>query len=177
MSVGLCCMYVEEIKKKDKVELKNIFDEKHLLFSKLNSYSKEKVVSTWITNLSNLDKGLDKVIQDGFKCFRLSSSLFPFYDIYSDDLESNQDIILLLNKIGKKILSNEIRLTMHPSEWVILNSKSEDVVNKSIYDLMHHAWIMDNLNLPQNNYYTIMVHGGIKKQYKWSDRDYKYSSR
>jgi len=159
MSIGLCCQYLKEINKGNKVELKNIFEEKHLLYSKINSYSKEKVISTWITNLNSLDKALDIVIQDGFKCFRLSSSLFPFYDVYKEDLYKCES---LLSKIGSKILSNNIRLTMHPSEWVIINSKNPNVVNKSIENLEHHDWIMNSMNLPKNKYYTLMIHGGIK---------------
>jgi len=159
MSIGLCCQYLTEVKKGNKVELKNIFEEKHLLYSKKDSYSKDRIKSIWITNLSNLNNALDIVIQDGFKCFRLSSSLFPLYDLNSELLE---DCVPFLNKIGDKISSNNIRITMHPSEWVILNSKNESVVEKSINDLKHHAWIMDNLNLSSTKYNTIMIHGGIK---------------
>lgn len=161
MSLGLCCMYVEEIKKKDKVEFKNIFEERHLLYSKINYYSIEKIVSTWKENLSNLNKGLDRVISEGIRSFRLSSSLFPFYEIYDSYLEDSE-IKKSLSSIGSKILKNNIRLTMHPSEWVIINSHNEDVVLKSILNLLHHSWIMDNMGLPENQYYTIMIHGGIK---------------
>lgn len=162
MSIGLCCMYVKEIKKKNSIELKNIFEEKRLLYSKVNSYSKQKIKDTWISNIKNIESNIDVVINDGFKCFRLSSSLFPFYDLFIDEIESDEEIKSILSNIGSKLLKNNVRLTMHPSEWVILNSKNKDVVNKSILNLIHHAWIMDTMNLPSNHYYTIMIHGGIK---------------
>lgn len=50
---------------------------------------------------------------------------------------------------------NNIRLAMHPDQFVLLNSNREDVILKSIDDLEYHSDIADMVGAD-----VINIHGG-----------------
>ena len=62
----------------------------------------------------------------------------------------------------RSVKLNNIRITTHPDQFVLLSSNKEEVNNKSILMLEHYGWIFDCMELPKNNYYCINIHGGTK---------------
>ncbi|NDE18254.1 UV DNA damage repair endonuclease UvsE, partial [bacterium] len=60
--------------------------------------------------------------------------------------------------IGDYAKSNNIRLTMHPAQFCVLSSKSEDVVSNAFGELNHHCEILDRMGLGKNS--VIIIHGG-----------------
>ncbi|MBM6839362.1 UV DNA damage repair endonuclease UvsE, partial [Clostridium saudiense] len=94
------------------------------------------------------------------KLFRISSDIIPLgshkinnYNWWDNNKE-------LLNKIGDYIKSNNMRVSMHPGQYTLLNSPKKDVVEKSILDLSFHCKFLDALNLPASH--KIILHvGGV----------------
>lgn len=165
MSIGLCCQYLEPIvKKSGTVEYKNILGEKNLQYGQYinNKYSLKDIKDTWIQNVNNLFTSLIKIHQAGFKLFRVSSNLFPLYDSLTQELNDSIEVKNILKKIGHFAIQNSIRLTCHPDQFVVISSNNQEVINKSIKMLEHHAWIFDNMDLPYTPYYAINIHGGAK---------------
>lgn len=113
-------------------------------------------------NLRSLLVIIDYNIENKIKLFRISSGLIPFgssainklewWDYFKDDFA----------KIGKKIKENNIRVSMHPGQYTIINSPIKTVVDNSIKDLIYHSRILELLKT--DNTSKIVLHiGGVYK--------------
>jgi UV DNA damage endonuclease len=65
-----------------------------------------------------------------------------------------------LAKSGARATDKNIRLVMHPDQFVVLTSDSEDVVANSVKILQMHAHIMDLLGQPRSPWALLEIHGG-----------------
>ena len=163
--LGLCCQYLDsKIKKSGQVEYINIVNETGLQYNQFlkNKYSSKHIEETWINNALGLFDIIKKVHREGFKLFRVSSNLFPLYDSVSDSLRNCQSVKDILRQTGKFILENNMRVSSHPDQFVVLSSNKEDVINTSVRLLDYHAWIFDQMELPLTTHYAINIHGGTK---------------
>lgn len=111
-------------------------------------------------NLKSLENIIDYNILNKIKLFRISSDIIPFgsspvntvpwWDVFSEELEH----------IGEKIKSNNIRVSMHPGQYTVLNSNKEEVVKNAILDLDYHNKFLDSLKVDCEN--KIILHiGGV----------------
>lgn len=163
--IGLCCQYIEQtIKKNGNIATNNIIEEKNLQYGQFNKgkYSNVYIERTWINNANELLKILKRINDEGFKLFRISSNLFPLYDLMPDLFNSSVDIKNILFECGKFVLANNMRVTTHPDQFVVISSNKDQVINNSLKILDHHAWIFDHMNLPESAFYSINIHGGTK---------------
>lgn len=125
---------------------------------RLASFSEQRLYSTVIHNIKETERTLKQCIADDIHMFRLSSDLVPFASHeaikgikYLDWIKSE------LRKIGQLCKDNNIRLSMHPSQVVNINSPSEDVVKTSVKDLIYHYNILNNLGVDD---FDIIIHTG-----------------
>lgn len=163
--IGLCCQYLEPvIKRNGSAEYKNIVNESGLQYGQYlkNKYSNDKIESTWISNCESLLSVITKINNEGIKLFRFSSSLLPLYDSVPQLLLESQATKNALRNIGLFVKSNNMRLTTHPDQFVVISSNTQEVIDKSIKMLSHHAWVMDQMELPETPHYAINIHGGTK---------------
>lgn len=77
-------------------------------------------------------------------------------------------------------MRNKMRVSMHPDQFVLLNSLDEDIFYRSVQELLYHAEILDLLGT--NNSAKIQIHiGGIygqkEKSLKRFIKRYKYLPR
>lgn len=124
----------------------------------LANYSTEKIKPLIEDNLQDLYSILSYNKLYDINLFRISSDIIPlgsheintlpWWDIYQN----------LLSKIGTFILDNNLRVSMHPGQYTLLNSPNKDVVKKSILDLDFHCKFLDSLNLPSSH--KIILHTG-----------------
>jgi UV DNA damage endonuclease len=80
--------------------------------------------------------------------FRITSDLIPFasHPICTFDwIDYFSDIF---SEIGEFINKHQIRISMHPDQFIVLNSQRSDVVKRSIDELQYHADVLDLMNLP-----------------------------
>lgn len=167
MSIGLCCQFLKSKEKRNgTIEYYNAIEEHSLQFGRFKEgkYTEKQILDTWLSNLNNLTSMLHEIAAQGFKVFRLSSNLFPLYDSVNHLLINNKEISFKLLEIGKFLKKSNIRVTCHPDQFCVISSKNQEIIDKSVKILEHHAWIFDQMELDQASYYSINIHGGTKDQ-------------
>lgn len=163
MSLGLCCQWVEPKIKRDKsVEYKNIINEKSLQLGRFKDkkYSLTHISSTYHNNVDEHLNIIPKLVSNNIRSFRLSSSLFPLFEFNSDWIVKDEILSFKLKKLGDLFKQNNIRVTTHPGQFCIINSDSEHVIKNSISELSYHAWMFDQMGLPNTPEAAINIHGG-----------------
>ncbi|MEG4998088.1 UV DNA damage repair endonuclease UvsE [Microcoleus sp. B4-D4] len=120
----------------------------------------EKVLrELYADNLKRLDKAIDFCCANNIKLYRMTSALFPFADTDLGEAVLHSMAEELRNT-GDRAISLNIRLVLHPDQFVVLSSDKPDVVANSIKILATHALILDMLQQPRSPYALMNIHGG-----------------
>ena len=128
--------------------------------SKLSTLEKQaKLRAVYSANIERLNCAIAFCQKACIQLYRLSSALFPFADepIGADIL---QEFKPQLQQIGLKAQKSNIRLVIHPNQYVVLNSDRSEVIQNSINILNTHAYVLDLLGLPRSPWALMNVHGG-----------------
>jgi len=117
-------------------------------WAKRNSRSvvEEKIMDVAKRNIINTHALVKKVasLEPELRMLRLTSDMFSFYtmDEYKDFWKSS-DVQNSLERwmapIGETARANDVRLSFHPDQFVVLASDRPEVVNKSIEEFEYHA--------------------------------------
>ncbi|MFW5904304.1 MAG: UV DNA damage repair endonuclease UvsE [Candidatus Saliniplasma sp.] len=127
---------------------------------RLKSYSVENLIKKVEDNLNCLEKILKFNIENDMLFFRISSDLVPFASHQVNDCDWGDHFLDKFKEIGDIIKENDIRISMHPDQFIVLNSNKEDVYHRSVDELLYHAEVLDLLGL--NNTAKIQLHvGGV----------------
>lgn len=133
----------------------------------LSNYSEEKISLLIKDNLEDLYSILLYNNSKNIKMFRISSDIIPLGSHTINNYNWWDNNRKLLDKIGDYIKTNNMRVSMHPGQYTLLNSPKKDVLEKSILDLNFHCKFLDNLNLPPSH--KIILHvGGVYNDKKSS---------
>lgn len=126
-----------------------------------SSATPEKLAELIQNNLEVTERILDYSIQNKLQMYRLSSDLIPFgSDLATNSLAWVELFEELFTRIGYKIKQHDMRVSMHPGQYTVLNSPDENVVTRAIADLEYHNLVMDALKV--NQHHKIILHiGGI----------------
>ena len=102
----------------------------------------------------------------GIKHYRLSCKLFPL--VTDPTLKIQVDLLPYWNvleqklmEIGRTARELNISLSIHPDQFVVLASDSDDVCTKSVAELNFHAWVLDQLKMPQTHDCPINIHPNL----------------
>jgi UV DNA damage endonuclease len=110
-------------------------------------------------NLRRLNGAIAFCAANNIKLYRLTSALFPFAD---DSL--GEDILTEfteeLGKIGEISQQLNMRIVIHPDQFVVLSSDKPEVIENSIKILSTHAKVLDLLGLPRSPWTVMEIHGG-----------------
>lgn len=106
--------------------------------------TQETLISIIHHNLMVLDQILEYNHLHDIHLFRVSSDLIPFGSSPVNTVDWKAMFQSKFQMLGEKAKKYEIRLTMHPGQYTILNTPVEDVLQRSIADLRYHC---DMLNL------------------------------
>lgn len=98
-------------------------------------------------NLNYLFETLKYNKKNNIHFYRISSNIVPLASHKDVDFDYISPYIDLYKKIGKFIKENKMRVDMHPSEYVILNSTNKIVVENAIRELIYHYKILTALNI------------------------------
>ena len=128
--------------------------------SKLSqSQQQEKLEKVYTANTERLAKAIAFCQRQNIQLYRLSSALFPFADEPMGE-ELLTKFTSRLQEIGNTAKNHSIRLVLHPSQFVVLNSDRKEVIVNSIKILKTHARLLDLLQLPRSPWALMNIHGG-----------------
>jgi len=100
-------------------------------------------------SLEEVDKILDYLHAEKLDMYRLSSDLAPYAT--HPDLPQFHNMVAEsdaeLRAFGAKARAYDIRLSFHPSQYVLLNSPNDELTRKSIWDLSSQAEMLDRMEL------------------------------
>ena len=92
--------------------------------------------------------------------FRISSDIIPFGSSPVNTLHWESLFQPALEAIGSAIKKAGMRVSMHPGQYTVLNSKSADVVSRAVLDLEYHNSFLDSLGMDAGH--KIILHiGGV----------------
>lgn len=163
MSLGVCCQWLEPRTKRDgSVVYENSINERTLQLGRFQKglYTKSIIREVYINNINEIIKLVPKLVANNLKLFRMSSGLFSLAEYNRDIIDNDEQVSLLLTKLGKAFTDAGIRVTTHPDQFVVLSSDNPVTVNNAIKELSHHAWVFDKMHLPATPYAAINIHGG-----------------
>ena len=127
---------------------------------RLASYSEERLIQAVQNNLDCLGTILNYNVQQGLMFFRISSDLVPFASHPVCTFDWVGHFGGLLRKVGDFIREYNIRISMHPDQFVLINALKDDVVERSVRELDYHCTVLDNMALDSTA--KIQIHlGGV----------------
>src|ERR1043165_253626 len=110
---------------------------------RLASFSESKLIQILKGNLIYLNQILKYNVENNLLFFRISSDLVPFashpickfawYNFFQSELR----------QIGDYIKKYNVRISMHPDQFVILNSPNHRTVENSIHELKYHCVLLN----------------------------------
>lgn len=111
-------------------------------------------------NLNSLENMIEYNRANKIQLFRISSDLIPFGSSPVNNLPWWELFSDKLGQIGKKIRDYNIRVSMHPGQYTVLNSPKEDVVSRAVEDLKYHTKVLESLAVGYDH--KIILHiGGV----------------
>jgi UV DNA damage endonuclease len=137
---------------------------------RLASYSENRLVQTVKSNLMHLNQILKYNVQNNLLFFRISSDLIPFASHPICKLNWCRIFQSEFEQIGDFIKSSNIRISMHPDQFVIINSPNTKIVENSIKELKYHSSILDAMCLDETAKIQIHVGGVYKNKQAAIDR-------
>ncbi|HYW21619.1 MAG TPA: UV DNA damage repair endonuclease UvsE [Nodularia sp. (in: cyanobacteria)] len=152
--LGLVCITISK-----EVRFRSITRTRYL---KLSLSDRETVLrELYQDNLQRLDAALSFCHANNIRLYRMTSALFPLSDM-EDDIGANilEEMKADLSKIGQKAQALDIRMVLHPDQFVVLSSDSPEIVKTSIKILERHARTLDLLGLPRSPWSLMNIHGG-----------------
>lgn len=127
---------------------------------RLKSYDEQRLVATVEANLECLMKMLEFNVAHGLLFFRITSDLVPFASHPVNRFDWQKHFAPFFESIGRYARSHGVRLSMHPDQFVLLNSPSEEVTARSIAELEYHVAVLEAMGLGQDAKVQIHV-GGV----------------
>lgn len=148
MSIGYACL------------TRGVQDLKYKTCRKQNA-TEENLLELIEHNLTVLEETIEYNNKENIRLFRMSSDLIPFGSDFSvNNLNWSEVFKTQFDRLGQKIREYDMRVSMHPGQYTVLNSLNRDVVDRAIDDLTYHTTFMDSLNVGAGH--KIILHiGGI----------------
>jgi UV DNA damage endonuclease len=100
-------------------------------------------------SLDRLEEILGYLERHDISMYRMSSSLAP-YATHPELPQFHGQVAECesrLAEIGERVRAMDVRLSTHPGQYVVLNSRSEDVQAAAVRDLELHAALLDAMGL------------------------------
>lgn len=127
---------------------------------RIKSYSQERLIETVNKNLDALMKILQFNVENNLLFFRIGSSMVPFASHSICNFDWGRHFEQRFNEIGRFIKSHDIRISMHPDQFVVINSPNADIVQRSVAELEYHCKLLECMRLDSDAKVQIHV-GGI----------------
>ncbi|MBN2104540.1 UV DNA damage repair endonuclease UvsE [bacterium] len=125
---------------------------------RLKSYSDRYLKATVESNLTCLLQILKYNVRHQLTFFRITSDLVPFasHPICTFDWQTHFASIFL--EIGAFIRKYNIRISMHPDQFTLINAEKESIFKRSQAELLYHVQVMEALGADKTA--KIQIHVG-----------------
>lgn len=130
---------------------------------RLKSYSNKRLIETVEQNLTCLFKILQFNARRDLLFFRITSDLVPFASHQINKFKWQKHFRRNFEKIGKFIRDHNMRISVHPDQFTLINSLDLDIFKRSIAELQYHAEVLDLMNLDTTAKIQIHV-GGVYRE-------------
>lgn len=127
---------------------------------RLASYSRKRQLSTVEGNLDCLQRILEWNKRHSFLFFRIGSSLVPFASHPVCKAGWQRHFKENFEEVGKYIRKNRMRISMHPDQFTLINSKDMKIFRNSVRELGYHCQVLDLMHLDTEAKVQIHV-GGV----------------
>ena len=120
--------------------------------------------------LENLQTTYDtmKFAKDNDWGYRISSTLFPLFNLARAnvnlyDLPNREQIESKFKQIRQfnyQFSPRQFRISFHPDHFNVMCSKNDHVIDRSINELQHHGWLMDEMagQASRSYWYPLNIH-------------------
>ena len=127
---------------------------------RLANYTDKNLIEKVSNNLNCLQKILEYNVDNDIFFFRISSDLIPFASHPICSFMWQIHFNKRLSEIGSFIKKHNIRISMHPDQFVLINAIRKDIISRSIADLTYHCEVLDLMKLDYSAKVQIHV-GGV----------------
>lgn len=111
-------------------------------------------------NLECLKNTLQYNVENGLFFFRITSDLVPFASHPVCEFDWQGYFKDEFWEVGEYIRKNDIRISMHPDQFIVLNSNKEDVYERAVKELGYHVDVLNTMGLGTNAKIQLHV-GGV----------------
>lgn len=153
LRLGLCCKFLHE-----HIKFRTTTAKSMLRLGKKERVS--RLLELCLSNADALLASLDYCTDNGIGAFRVNSQILPLkthpgagYEVH--ELPDSDDIISRFNECGDFAREQNMRLSFHPDQFVVLNSPNSDTLAHSITELDYQAEVAEWIGAD-----TITLHGG-----------------
>lgn len=137
----------------------------------MKNANEENLLAIIEYNLKSLENIIDYNIKNGIKLFRISSDIIPFGSSEVNKIPWWEVFSTQLSSIGEKIRCSNMRVSMHPGQYTVLNSPNKDVVIRAIDDLNYHNKVLHSLGVNMEG--KIILHiGGVYNNKEKAMKDF-----
>jgi len=111
-----------------------------------------------LQNVKDIYKLIEWNRDNGIRCLRLSSDIFPHFTDKETEPYDIDFAIDDLKRAGDLANSLKHRIVMHPGQYNQVGANTKTVYESTVKDLSHHADILDSMGIDSNG--VLIVHGG-----------------
>ena len=117
------------------------------------------------SNLESCLRLLKHNLANEIMFFRFSSRLVPLVNHpLTEGWKYERAILPMLKELGEFIDKAKMRIDFHPDHFVVLNSKSEEILKRSLQTLLYHYKLLKGLRIDPTH--RCVLHIGGKKEGK-----------
>jgi UV DNA damage endonuclease len=127
---------------------------------RLKNYSEKRLISTVESNLDCLHRIIRFNKANSLLFFRITSDIIPFASHPICNFPWQNYFKGTFKDIGRFVRRNGARISMHPDQFIVLNTKKLDVLENSLRELQYHADLLDAMGLDETHKIQIHV-GGV----------------
>ncbi|MCC2547653.1 UV DNA damage repair endonuclease UvsE [Hymenobacter sp. BT175] len=125
---------------------------------RLASYSDERVQTAVAGNLACLRRILEYNVAHELRFFRISSGIVPFGSHPVNVFPWQTHFAAEFRALGDYIKAEQLRISFHPDQFVVLNSPSADIVQRSVAELVYQGSMLDLMELDSTA--KLQIHAG-----------------
>lgn len=107
-----------------------------------NLANEERLTAVIAANLADLEAILRWNVAHDIHFFRIASSLIPFASHPGFRLDWRERFAAPLERIAAYAAEHDVRLSMHPGQYTVLNATKPHVVENALAELEYHAHVL-----------------------------------